>query len=69
MYPLRLKHKDHGYHYVYNPTEEEAHRLIGWGDEDAATRDKPEQFASPVTPATAVAAPAKKRGRPKKVNI
>ncbi len=66
MYPLRLKHKDHGYHYVYNPTEEEAHRAIGWGDEDAAPQDKPEQSASPETLAPVGAAPAKKRGRPRK---
>jgi hypothetical protein len=65
MYPLRLKHKDHGYHYVYNPTEEEAHRAIGWGDEDAATQGKPELTTSPATPAPVVAAP-KRRGRPRK---
>ena len=65
MYPLRLKRKDHGYHYVYNSFDEEAHRAIGWGDEDAAPQAKQELTTSPATPAPAGAAP-KRRGRPRK---
>jgi hypothetical protein len=67
MYPLRLKHADHGYHYVYDSNDEAAHRAIGWADENAAPQVKPEQSPSPATPAPDGAAPVKRKpGRPRK---
>lgn len=68
MYPLRLQHPQHGYHYVYSPQDEEAHRAIGWGDEDAAPQDKPDPHPSAASPVPVGAAPAKKRGRPRKAS-
>lgn len=77
MYPLRLQHPQHGYHYVYSPQDEEAHRAIGWGDEDAAAiaaqafaapQDKPDPHPSAASPDPVGAAPAKKRGRPRKAS-
>lgn len=53
-YPLRLRHPEHGYHYVYGPDDEARHRAIGWGDEVKAA---PQVQPDPVSPFQASPAP------------